>query len=65
MNYRINKFFLAVSGLSCGTQDLLLQCTGYSLQHAGRPLSSCGTWAPECVGSVVVAQGLSSCGAWA
>ena len=28
-------------------------------------LSSCGAWAPECVGSVVAARGLSSCGTWA
>ena len=28
-------------------------------------LFSCGTWAPECTGLVVVACGLSSCGAWA
>ena len=29
---------------------------------ACRLLSSCGVWAPECVGSVVAAHGLSSCG---
>ena len=28
-------------------------------------LSSCGTWGPECMGSVVAALGLSSCGTWA
>ena len=28
-------------------------------------LSSCGSPAPECVGSLVVLCGLSSCGAWA
>ena len=53
---------------------------GSSLQHAGsfiaacglfiavhmhRPLSSCGVWAPERAGSVVVAHGLSGCGVWA
>ena len=28
-------------------------------------LSSCGAWAPECTGSVVVVCGLSSFGSWA
>ena len=60
--------FLAVSGLSCGTWDLSCGTwdlsswrVGSSLQHAGFSLvvacefshSSCGTRAPEHVGSVV------------
>ena len=52
-------------GLSCGTRDFrcgvqdllegsLLQRAGFSLVVAcGFPLSSCGAWAPECMGSVV------------
>ena len=59
--YLFIYLFLAVSGLSCSTQDLPLQRTGFSLVAARRP-SSCGTWAPECVGSVVVVRGPSSCG---
>ena len=38
-----------------------LQCMGFSLLVAPE-LSSCSTWAPECMGSVVAACGLSSCG---
>ena len=68
---------MATSGLSCGTWDLrcrmwdpllwrtgsLSQCTGFSLVVVcGFSLSSCGVRAPECMGSVVVACGLSSCG---
>ena len=45
--------FMAALGLSCSMRDLLLWL-----------LSSCGAWAPECVGSVAV-WGLSSCGVWA
>ena len=56
--YLFIYLFLAVSGLSCSTQDLPLQRTGFSLVAARRP-SSCGTWAPECVGSVVAASGPS------
>ena len=46
--------FLAPSGLSCGTWDLLLQRAGFSLVVTcwffsslaeARGLSSCGTWA--------------------
>ena len=59
-NYFIYLF--AASGLSCP----LLQCVGFSLVVAcGFSLSSCGMWAPEWVGSVVVAFGLSSCDTWA
>ena len=44
--------YLAASGLSCGTQDLSLQCTGSLLERegfslvvaCGFSLSSCGTW---------------------
>ena len=46
-----------------------LQCVGSSLWHVGfslvvacRLLSSCDAQVPECMGSVVVACGLSSCG---
>ena len=64
-------YFLAASGLSCSTQDLLLRHTGSFI--AARELfvvvrgllSTCGTQAPEHAGSVVVARGLSSCGTWA
>ena len=57
-------FFLAVLGLSCGMWDLSLWCAGSLLQHVGFflvvafgfSLSSCGTWVPERVGSVVVAR---------
>ena len=52
-------------GLSCGTWDLCcgmqylsLWCMGFSLV-AARGLSSCGVQAPERMGSVVVARGLS------
>ena len=61
--FKIFIYFLllAVSGLSCDTQDLccgmpdlLLQHVGFSLVVAcGFSLSSCGAQAPECVGSVV------------
>ena len=44
--------FLAASGLSCGTL-IFVVVLGF--------LSSCGVWAPENVGSVVVAHMLSSC----
>ena len=54
--------YLAALGLSCGTQDLrcgmwdlLLWHVGFSLVVAcSFSLSSCGTRAPERVGSVVV-----------
>ena len=61
--------------LRCGMWDHLLQCAGSTLRHAGSSLrhagfslvvvcrfslSSCGTEAPEHVGSVVVARGLCS-----
>ena len=52
-------FFLAVSGLSCGTQAL--RCSAQAsllLWRAGFLFSSCGAQAPERVGSVV-------CGPWA
>ena len=55
-------------GLSCGTWDLCCGMQDLSLWHTGsraRGLSSCGTQAPECAGSVVAACGLSSCGVWA
>ena len=56
--------FLAASGLSCGSRDLLLQRMGSSLQHAGFSLveacrfslSSCGARVPEQVGFVVCAM---------
>ena len=48
-------------GLSCGTRDLSLQCTGFSLVVV-HGLSSCSVQAPECAGSVFAAHGLSSCG---
>ena len=57
--FNIYFYFLAASGLSCGTQDLSLQCTGCSLVVVRGLLSSCGSPAPEPVGSVVVAHGLS------
>ena len=59
--------FLAALDLSCSTRDLLLQHVGSSLQHAGFSLvvvcgllSSCGVWAPEHTGSLVVAHRLQS-----
>ena len=60
----IYLLFLAASGLSCGTWDLLLQHVG-SFVVACRLLSSCGAQAPERMGSVVVALGLCSCSTWA
>ena len=60
--YFLNIYLvLAASGLSCGTWDL-------SLPHrlfvaACSLLSSCGTWALERVGSVIVARRLQS--SWA
>ena len=62
--------YLAASGLSCGTRDLslwrvALHCGAWaSLIAVCRLLFSC-VRAPEHVGSVVVAHGLSSCGAQA
>ena len=56
---------MAALGLSCGTWDFSLQWAGFSLVVACGLLSSCGTWASEHMGSVVVARGLSSCGVWA
>ena len=77
-------FFLAALGLICGTQDLSLQCVGFSLVVAvvfplqlwctgsrAPGLCSCGAWAPECVGSVILQHAgslvkaceLNSCGA--
>ena len=56
---------MAVSGLSCSMWHLSLWRTGCLLRHVGFSLvaacglSSCGRWAPECMGSVVVARGLS------
>ena len=69
----ISLFFLAALGLSCGTRDLhcgmwdpLLRRVGSLLQHADFSLvvacgllSSCGLQAPEHLGSVVAAYGLS------
>ena len=43
-------------GLSCGMQDL--HCIMWYLP-LGHILSSCGTWAPECAGSVAVWHELS------
>ena len=46
-------------------------CIRSQLWHMGsfiavhRPLSSCGMWAPECLGSVAATHGLSSCDVWA
>ena len=48
----------------CGAWALL-QCVGFSSCGTQALLSSCGAWAPECVGSVTATRGLSSCGAWA
>ena len=73
VKYLFIYLFMAVSGLSCGTRDLSLQhgtsslqCVGFSLVVARglsscstHGLSNCGTWAPERVGSVVVACRLS------
>ena len=68
--YLFVYLFMAVSSLSCGTQDFSLRCMGsffivacglLSIVGCGL-LSSCGTWAPESVGSVTAAHGLSSCG---
>ena len=65
---------MAVSGLSCGTQDLHWGMQDLSLQHTGSSLlftgfslvvawgfslSSCGMRVPEHVGSLVEARGLS------
>ena len=41
---------------ACG---LWLWCVGSVLQQLQHRDSSCGTWAPECLGSVVVACGLN------
>ena len=59
----IYLFILAASGLSCGTWHLSLQRAGFSLVVVCGLLSSCGvrvflffscgTWAPERMGSVV------------
>ena len=65
--WTFKKFFLAALGLSCdtwglcwGVWNLLLWCAGFSLVVAcGFSLSSCGAQALGCVGSVVVARGLS------
>ena len=48
--------FLAVSGLSCGMQDLFV--AGLFVVAQGL-LSSCDAWAPEHAGSVLAARGLS------
>ena len=64
-NYLFISLFLAALGLSCSTRNLSLWCVGSPLQHMSSRacgLSSCGAQAPECVGSVVAARGLSSCG---
>ena len=56
---------LAALGLSCGTRDLLLRLAGslsWCADSRVHRLCSCGTWAPEHVGSVVAAHRLSSCG---
>ena len=45
---------MAARGFSLVGFSLVVVC-GFSL-------FSCGAWAPECVGSVVAAHGLSSCG---
>ena len=67
--YFIYLFFyiLAALGRSCGTwdlhcgmRDLSLWRAGFSLVVERRLLSSCGMWAPECVGSVVCGTWLSS-----
>ena len=50
-------FVVACRILHCGVQASLVVARGL--------LSSCGTWAPELMGSVVGARGLSSCGVWA
>ena len=57
----IYLFFLAASGLSCGTRALSFRCVGSLLWRAGFSpvvaggfsLSSCGALAPRRVGSVV------------
>ena len=55
-----------MSGFSCGSRDLLLlrvgsslRCGGFSLLVVHELLFSCGGWAPEHVGPLVVARGLS------
>ena len=48
---------MAASGLSCSTRDLL--CSTQASLVAVPGLSTCGAWAPEHVGSVVVVCGLS------
>ena len=42
--YFLFIYFLAASGVSCGTWDLLLGHVGFSLVAALRLLSSCGIW---------------------
>ena len=54
-------YLLAVSGLSCGTWDFLLRCTGSSLV-VSRGLQSSWPLQLQLAGSVVVVHGLSSCG---
>ena len=49
-------YFGCIGSLSCGMWDLLLRCRLFVVAHG--LLSSCGTRAPERVGSVV-------CGTWA
>ena len=52
----LKNIYLAASGLSCGTQDLLLWRAGSSLWHAGLSLVE-----RQHTGSVVTACGLSNC----
>ena len=59
--YLFIYLFLAVLGVSCSTLDLFVVAHALFVAMHGL-LSSCGAWAPECMGSVVVAHGLSSCG---
>ena len=49
--------YLATSGLSCGMQDLHDIVCSLSLQCM--KLSTCVTWVPEHVGSVVAARGFN------
>ena len=50
------KIYLSVSGLSCGTRNLVASCGIY--RHGARTLW-CSTWAPECMVSVAGALRLN------
>ena len=52
--------YLTMPGLTCGMQDL--RCLMQDLHCSAQTVYvhvHCGTWAPECIGSVVVVQAFS------